>query len=361
MLPSSPVPGHFGVLALVVLTGAGARADQTQVIPLAGGKAIHLLAGPEARAAILEDQRDPFYSLLTVIDCEVRLAEPLPDVSAPARVGMVKKLFRDAVTEFTPAESAAIIAACRALAARIEPVCPEFIPREWKFVRTDGSEEASAAYTRADAIVLPAAKLADGLRGNPGDVAPALARLIAHESSHVFTRQHPEARERLYARLGFRHVGKIDVGEWLGARWITNPDGPTCEHVVRLRGPNGVEFDGALVIYSAAERYSPTVGRNLFAYLRTGIAVVDEEGGKYRVRVKPGGEPVLFSLEEVQGFYEQVGRNTRYVIHPDEILAENLALAFTRDLPGMVPASPVAQVPDEALLVDLTRLLTLAR
>jgi hypothetical protein len=37
-------------------------------------------------------------------------------------------------------------------------------------------------------------------------------------------------------------------------------------------------------------------------------------------------QPVLASLEEVSGFFEQVGRNTKYVIHPEEILAENFAL-----------------------------------
>jgi hypothetical protein len=31
----------------------------------------------------------------------------------------------------------------------------------------------------------------------------------------------------------------------------------------------------------------------------------------------------------VEDFLEQVGRNTRYVIHPEEILAENFALLIT--------------------------------
>jgi hypothetical protein len=35
---------------------------------------------------------------------------------------------------------------------------------------------------------------------------------------------------------------------------------------------------------------------------------------------------VLASPEEVSRFFEQVGRNTNYVIHPEEILADNFAL-----------------------------------
>jgi hypothetical protein len=31
----------------------------------------------------------------------------------------------------------------------------------------------------------------------------------------------------------------------------------------------------------------------------------------------------LLDVGKIQGFYEQVGRNTDYIIHPEEILADN--------------------------------------
>jgi hypothetical protein len=34
----------------------------------------------------------------------------------------------------------------------------------------------------------------------------------------------------------------------------------------------------------------------------------------------------LVAAQEVSGFVEQVGQNTDYVIHPEEILADNFAL-----------------------------------
>lgn len=36
--------------------------------------------------------------------------------------------------------------------------------------------------------------------------------------------------------------------------------------------------------------------------------------------------PELLTIEQVSGFYEQVGRNTEYIIHPEEILADNFRL-----------------------------------
>jgi hypothetical protein len=40
---------------------------------------------------------------------------------------------------------------------------------------------------------------------------------------------------------------------------------------------------------------------------------------------------MLVGLQQVSGFFEQVGRNTEYLIHPEEILADNFALLFSRD------------------------------
>jgi hypothetical protein len=36
------------------------------------------------------------------------------------------------------------------------------------------------------------------------------------------------------------------------------------------------------------------------------------------------------ALGELEGLYEQVGRNTGYLIHPEEILADNFAVLFQK-------------------------------
>jgi hypothetical protein len=107
------------------------------------------------------------------------------------------------------------------------------------------------------------------------------------------------------------------------------------------------------VTYSPVPRFSPTTGRSLFQYLRWGIAIVDRTENGYRVRNDANGAAVIVKPDQVTGFYEQIGRNTDYIIHPDEILAENLALLMTRHTPG--GGRPIA---DEALLADLARILT---
>ena len=38
------------------------------------------------------------------------------------------------------------------------------------------------------------------------------------------------------------------------------------------------------------------------------------------------GEPVLLEPRNVPTFFDKIGRNTGYIIHPEEILAENFVL-----------------------------------
>ena len=40
----------------------------------------------------------------------------------------------------------------------------------------------------------------------------------------------------------------------------------------------------------------------------------------------PGSRADILMPQQISGFFEQVGRNTDYIIHPEEILAENFAL-----------------------------------
>lgn len=349
MLPSNPPALRIGVaFFLFGLMASGAAA--TDRIPLPSGRTVVFLDGDDAKAAITDSETDPFFGLLTQLDMELRLAEPLADVQPANRLEMVKKLFRDAVTDWPEPERRQLAAVCQQLEVAMDRMNPGFLPKDWKFIRTNGTEEAHAAYTRGAAIILPAAKLA-GISRPGGD--RELAHLVAHESAHVFSRLHPEVREKLYRRLGFQPAGRIELGDWLGERRITNPDGPTFEDIIRIQHPTYGAVDGALVTYSPVPRFSPTTGRSLFQYLRWGIAIVDRTENGYRVRNDANGAAVIVKPDQVTGFYEQIGRNTDYIIHPDEILAENLALLMTRHIPG--GGRPIA---DEALLADLARILT---
>ena len=40
-------------------------------------------------------------------------------------------------------------------------------------------------------------------------------------------------------------------------------------------------------------------------------------------------KPKLLKPDEVEGFFEQIGRNTSYILHPEETLANNFVFLIT--------------------------------
>jgi len=51
--------------------------------------------------------------------------------------------------------------------------------------------------------------------------------------------------------------------------------------------------------------------------LKTTFIVLDEK------TLEVTKEKTLIAYANVEGFYEKIGRNTQYIIHPEEILADN--------------------------------------
>jgi hypothetical protein len=74
-------------------------------------------------------------------------------------------------------------------------------------------------------------------------------------------------------------------------------------------------------------KYDTTRGGEFFQYLQLALLLVETPADTSAPRVLYDLRgPRLVGLQQVSGFFEQVGRNTEYIIHPEEILADNFAL-----------------------------------
>ena len=182
-------------------------------------------------------------------------------------------------------------------------------PNEIYFVKTTADEEGGAGgYTRANYIVLKEGMMV----GN----SAFLKSLVIHELFHILTRNSPEFRKKMYNIIGFKMMNKIDYPVSINESRITNPDAPQTDSYITLE-VNGTPKDCMMVLYSDRE-YN---GGPFFNYLNIGFLSLIGEGIK-EIEYKDG-KPVIYSFQEVSGFYEQVGKNTQYIIHPEEILADN--------------------------------------
>jgi hypothetical protein len=211
----------------------------------------------------------------------------------------------------------AVTSACQSLQPKLSNLKAE-LPKTLYFIKTTGKEEGNAAYTRGAAIILPEDKILD----DPVE----LKRLVAHELFHVLSRNNPELKDQLYAAIGFEKCDELKFPVALVERKITNPDAPKNDHAIRVRVGNEKVWV-APILFSRASKYDTNQDNEFFDYLQFAFVVI-AKGDDLTEATKTYDEkkPVLVGPNNISEFYEQIGKNTNYIIHPEEILADNFAL-----------------------------------
>lgn len=92
------------------------------------------------------------------------------------------------------------------------------LPESVGFIKTDGTEEGGAAYTRALNIIIP--KQYFNMNKKRFDA------LISHEYFHVYSRYFSEHRPELYELIGFKTSKGVNLPESIKELTIANPDAP---------------------------------------------------------------------------------------------------------------------------------------
>jgi len=188
------------------------------------------------------------------------------------------------------------------------------LPDTLFFVKTTCKEEGGAtAYTRGNYIVF---------KENLDKKGKQLEQLILHELFHILTRRDRDFKEKMYRIIGFELTEEIAYPSVLQERKLTNPDAPLNDSFITLKNKRKTS-DYVMILYSDR---SYTDG-SFFEYLNTGLMMLfDDEQKKPALK---NGVPEILELTKSQDFFKNVGRNTKYIIHPEEIMAENFSFALT--------------------------------
>jgi len=216
-------------------------------------------------------------------------------------------------------------------------------PETVYLVKTTGNEEGRAAYTRGNAIILPAVLLkADGKE--------LIKKIIAHELFHILSRNNPDLKDQLYAAIGFHGCGEIAYPSSLSQVRITNPDAPINDYCIRLRVA-GLQTWAIPVLYSVTKEYDEKRGGEFFDYLQFEFLLLETTNAADPATAAYDDRQIrLAGPDDISGFYEQVGRNTDYIIHPEEILADNFSLLVlgAEDIPSPEVVRDIRKILDNA-------------
>lgn len=299
----------WAVFCVVSLSFAGrtTAAEPTEV-RLSERTVIRFASPEEGREAIAKP--DAFTAALSKFDLQCRLK-----TDQELKTADLLKLYADNVTAWPEEEVALVTTAIEFVRGRIADFkIPQ--PTTILLIRTTGKEEAGAAYCRGPAIVLPANMIRQSEAG--------LQRLLAHELFHVLSTQNPQLRRDLYALIGFRLVEPITLPAAIRDKAITNPDAPQLDAIIELTLANEERVFAAPILIASVDKYDATAGKSLFAYLQFKLLVVAEKDGQWQAVEQDGG-PRLLEPRGLESYAKQIGKNTSYIIHPDEILADNFA------------------------------------
>ena len=206
----------------------------------------------------------------------------------------------------------------------LERLAPSFtalriaLPPEVLLIASSGQESAQSPYTRSHAVVLP------GEATIPGYIDPML---MAHELWHVASRHAPALATRLYAEIGFEPIAELAFpAPWAGVR-MANPDAPSNRHAMRLRIDGR---DAWITPVLVAARTTLQAGESFFSVMEPRLLEVEPGGNGTASRaVLRDGQPQWHALDGAHDYLRRLGGNTGYVIHPEETMADNVALLAT--------------------------------
>jgi hypothetical protein len=263
-----------------------------------------------AEGQMLITELDDYTRNWNQFDIDVRLQKPQGRKSQLLQFAMEQTL------NWSDAEKERISKAMKSLDAEIKKQSYNLdFPKEIIFVKTTQKEEGNAeAYTRVNWIAIGEHALKEASDAD-------LKYLVAHELFHLLTRQNSNFKKDIYKVIGFTVIEKeIIFPSDLAEIRISNPD------ISRYDSYGTFTIGGqkqycTMVIYTDR----PYDGKTLFDYLKVGLVPLN---GDF-VPIQKAGKTIIYALDEAEDFYTQVGKNTNYLIHPEEIMADNFAFTLT--------------------------------
>lgn len=305
----------FAILCCVSLTAVGQ-------------KKISYRFATRAEAQMLITDIDNFTNKLNSFDIDLRLGKQDGRKSELLRLAMNETL------NWSEDEKKKITATFKSLQTKIDKQKLKIkYPQEVILVKTSMKEEMNvAAYTRKNWIAL-------GEKYINESTNEELEYLLAHEIFHLLTRSDKVFKKSVYSVIGFNVADRelffpIDIIE----KRISNPDIELYDSYAEFT-INGKKQKCSMIIYSQIP-FSPE--KTLSDYLSVGLIPLNDD----LIPIQNDGKTVIYGIEEAEDFYDMIGRNTKYIINPEEILADNFAylLIQKKDLPNPEIPKKIASI-----------------
>lgn len=294
----------------------------TRLISLAPGHVAILLDSADAARAITTDRHDRYFERVTASEMSIQMKQPLTagqtrETLLPAYVEFLKK----DVEGFSSADVEFLEKVLKKMVKTVSEVNLGIFPDTLKLIKTKSKHYGAGVwYTRDNCIIIPKDEM-DAKKTNP------FTTTMYHELFHVYSRLNPVKSAELYRLIGFEHIGldKLNTPPALAERVLFNPDGVDFGQKIELAMGDGSKIQAIPVIY--ANHVGAKEGRNeFFGYVEFSLYRIQAgNDGVWSVVTGDDGFSSTLKMNELSDFYRQIKDNTGYIIHPDEVLADNFS------------------------------------
>lgn len=274
---------------------------------------IALATQQEAAAAI--SARDEYMSAVNAADVSIWLRQP----GSGADTDALAQYLAANVLPWSAEERARLDAMIARVSPRLAALAP-WLPARVQIAKLRIEASSGADFTRGNTIFLAGLKPTED----------AMDERFFHELFHILSRNNPARRDELYAIVGFQRCTPLTLDSALRARILTNPDAPVVEYASDIIVDGQAAWATPLMVADLS-RYTPR--SDLFDHVELQFMPLrrDAQG---QCTADPGS--MLTQAQLGAAVIAHAGANTMYVLHPEELVADNFAqmMVGRRDAPS---------------------------
>ncbi len=313
------------LIVFILLLSACKSSKKVTQLELSDQHKIVFLDSLKASKAIVKDEKEGFFEKITIIDMSIQMKRPYPADTDRAQVlDDYRNYLKTDVLSFTDDEISWISDIMKRMHKQCSKISSELILPEIKLIKTHAKHYgASVYYTRENIIVIPKFVL-------EGRNEEAFYSTMLHELFHVYSRYNPVKQAALYDLIGFKkikHPEHLSFNEKLKNRILTNPDGVNIAYAIKLQKEGKPAVLAMPIIISKREKFDPALTQ-FFDYLDFGLYEVKPPFSRMMKVLSDENGMTTLDQSLMADFFRQIKDNTNYIIHPDEIMADNFMFAI---------------------------------
>lgn len=249
---------------------------------------------------------DEFLTTMNPIEIALRVGSP----SADKTIDDLKAHYAANVIEWPESEKAlmkALLVTHKKKLAKIEHLLPETV----YFIKVTNEVESGISHTRGNAFVSPKRRTSIS------------TKLFFHQIFHLLSRNNRIKRASLYNIINFQPC-YFQPTEKVDKYSIRNPEAPFTEFFLPVEIDDRDTFV-MTYLHTTHDGFNTNIERGFDGHINGDLIEVSVNDGICKPIIKANGKASIYKHEEVPDFYDQVGRNTNFDIHPEEIIADNFA------------------------------------